>query len=503
MSNSNSPITKPLTMSQNEWDSVLILHQLSRNLSEPLGTSLPIEWDNTSIDALGSKPLSDWSSTTFSRAADWDQQQGKSDLPQTIDDYNNDIALLASYVPHSDEENTVSSVTWFRQQDLFPLLSRLAQRESFHPPLSQLELSYAVDSPSESPLPPRARQEPFSTPTILSEPSHDATLTPPFSLPQWEPLGTLAGGSESHIVDLSVFPRAQWEPPNTLAAQPGPSQGSNSATEFSLPSRAESESDTIDLSSSPKAQCEPWSEFNIVDTCPPPSCLTQWEPSNTPPTQSEPSGVVESSLASSSPLGYLAQWNSFSTPHAGSDPPQTTSLNPSLFLGSAPTLPELSTFSTVDTPPGVTRCEPLSPVLGASASPTPAYSVWDNETDPSIPVFNPLSAFNSAESLHSRQLPPIAPLKSLARRRARSPVGKYPCNFEGCFKIFSRKHNLKTHMTIHDENRKYPYECDSCDRAFARRTDLERHYLCIHKRERNYGCWHCSRRFARKDTLSR
>lgn len=55
------------------------------------------------------------------------------------------------------------------------------------------------------------------------------------------------------------------------------------------------------------------------------------------------------------------------------------------------------------------------------------------------------------------------------------PNGKYEC--DQCRKQFTRSSNCRSHMKIHDPNRKYPHRCtvSQCTKKFSRKTDLVRH----------------------------
>ncbi|MCJ1393645.1 hypothetical protein MMC18_006520 [Xylographa bjoerkii] len=69
-----------------------------------------------------------------------------------------------------------------------------------------------------------------------------------------------------------------------------------------------------------------------------------------------------------------------------------------------------------------------------------------------------------------------------------------------CSKVFSRHHNLKTHLLTHNDET--PYVCQTCDSGFRRLLDLKRHAK-LHTRERPCICWICKRVFARPDALER
>ncbi|EZF71505.1 hypothetical protein H105_06457 [Trichophyton soudanense CBS 452.61] len=81
--------------------------------------------------------------------------------------------------------------------------------------------------------------------------------------------------------------------------------------------------------------------------------------------------------------------------------------------------------------------------------------------------------------------------------------GKYEC--EQCGRQFTRNSNCRSHMKIHDPNRRYPHKCTigQCSNKFSRKTDLIRHIDSVHKKLKRFGCDQCGHRFARQDTLRR
>ncbi|ODH29340.1 hypothetical protein ACO22_03767 [Paracoccidioides brasiliensis] len=94
-------------------------------------------------------------------------------------------------------------------------------------------------------------------------------------------------------------------------------------------------------------------------------------------------------------------------------------------------------------------------------------------------------------------------IRKQARRNPYGAAGKYTC--EKCGMKFTRNSNCKSHMKIHDPNRKFPYKCAApqCTQKFTRKTDLERHVDSVHKKLRQHGCDQCGHYFARQDTLRR
>ncbi|KAK2744840.1 hypothetical protein FQN57_004164 [Myotisia sp. PD_48] len=109
---------------------------------------------------------------------------------------------------------------------------------------------------------------------------------------------------------------------------------------------------------------------------------------------------------------------------------------------------------------------------------------------------------------NSKMYPPSSPrglegVSKAPRRGCRLVDGKYEC--EKCKKLFTRLSNCKSHMKIHDPDRKYPHQCTmgQCKKNFSRKTDLTRHVDSVHKKLRPFACELCDHRFARQDTLRR
>lgn len=73
-------------------------------------------------------------------------------------------------------------------------------------------------------------------------------------------------------------------------------------------------------------------------------------------------------------------------------------------------------------------------------------------------------------------------------------------NCENCGKVFTRKHNLKSHLLIHTDIK--PYNCKDCSKSFRRINDLKRHEL-LHTGEKPFKCEKCFKSFARADALLR
>jgi hypothetical protein len=69
-----------------------------------------------------------------------------------------------------------------------------------------------------------------------------------------------------------------------------------------------------------------------------------------------------------------------------------------------------------------------------------------------------------------------------------------------CSTVFTRHHNLKSHLLTHSQEK--PYECQQCQSRFRRLHDLKRHTK-LHTGERPHECPKCGRKFARGDALAR
>ncbi|KAK2733059.1 Metallothionein expression activator [Myotisia sp. PD_48] len=76
---------------------------------------------------------------------------------------------------------------------------------------------------------------------------------------------------------------------------------------------------------------------------------------------------------------------------------------------------------------------------------------------------------------------------------------KWVCVYDGCFKRFGRKENIKSHVQTHLGDRQY--KCNHCKKSFVRGHDLKRHAK-IHTGVKPYPC-ECGNSFARHDALTR
>ena len=76
---------------------------------------------------------------------------------------------------------------------------------------------------------------------------------------------------------------------------------------------------------------------------------------------------------------------------------------------------------------------------------------------------------------------------------------KWTCLFDGCFKKFGRKENIKSHVQTHLGDRQF--RCNHCGKCFVRQHDLKRHAK-IHSGDKPHKC-PCGNGFARQDALTR
>ncbi|KAI8929219.1 hypothetical protein BC831DRAFT_390958, partial [Entophlyctis helioformis] len=79
----------------------------------------------------------------------------------------------------------------------------------------------------------------------------------------------------------------------------------------------------------------------------------------------------------------------------------------------------------------------------------------------------------------------------------------FMCAFPGCTQGFTRRQNLRSHVTIHTNER--PHPCMKCSATFRRRQELLRHERSVHAPPgvKNFQCSNCLRLFGRADALKR
>lgn len=79
----------------------------------------------------------------------------------------------------------------------------------------------------------------------------------------------------------------------------------------------------------------------------------------------------------------------------------------------------------------------------------------------------------------------------------------FACSFPGCGSTFTRKQNMKSHMTTHSDDR--PHRCNQCKSGFRRRQELLRHQRTVHPPSgvKQFSCRVCCGSFARADALKR
>jgi len=99
-------------------------------------------------------------------------------------------------------------------------------------------------------------------------------------------------------------------------------------------------------------------------------------------------------------------------------------------------------------------------------------------------------------------------VKNEGPREAKNPK-KFVCDYPGCGQRFTRNSNKTTHMLTHTNER--PHVCPHCKKDFTRQHDWKRH-MELHDPSKKFKCsgqladgrvWGCNKEFARKDALSR
>ncbi|XP_006460722.1 hypothetical protein AGABI2DRAFT_192334 [Agaricus bisporus var. bisporus H97] len=75
----------------------------------------------------------------------------------------------------------------------------------------------------------------------------------------------------------------------------------------------------------------------------------------------------------------------------------------------------------------------------------------------------------------------------------------YPCLVAGCGKVFSRLYGLRAHQRGHSMHR--PFRCTICPASFSRNHDLKRHVRLHDKKA--WRCEGCQKIFSRRDAIKR
>ncbi|KMP00075.1 hypothetical protein CIRG_00217 [Coccidioides immitis RMSCC 2394] len=156
------------------------------------------------------------------------------------------------------------------------------------------------------------------------------------------------------------------------------------------------------------------------------------------------------------------------------------------------------------------QCETYSDPAECNEDPTTTLLELDNNIKRPVPdnriTGEPRRLQNEATNTAQASCP-TAVSTSRKRKQARkartAKKGKFEC--PKCGMQFTRNSNCKSHMKIHDPDRKYPHKCTfgQCTKQFSRKTDLTRHVDSVHEKLRRFGCSECGHRFARQDTLRR
>ncbi|XP_013788495.1 zinc finger protein squeeze-like [Limulus polyphemus] len=101
-------------------------------------------------------------------------------------------------------------------------------------------------------------------------------------------------------------------------------------------------------------------------------------------------------------------------------------------------------------------------------------------------------------SLPSREQndPPYHEENQSIRRSHPAPTKNFMCPV--CYKYFTQKGNLKTHMMIHTGEK--PFSCQVCGKSFTQKGNVDTH-MKIHTGEKEFGCNTCGKRFTQKGNL--
>jgi len=115
-------------------------------------------------------------------------------------------------------------------------------------------------------------------------------------------------------------------------------------------------------------------------------------------------------------------------------------------------------------------------------------------------------SYSGSHNLTAREV--LELVKPEGPREAKNPK-KFVCDFPGCGQRFTRNSNKTTHMLTHKNER--PHVCPHCHKDFTRQHDWKRH-MELHDPNKRFKCagflvdgrpWGCNKEFARKDALSR
>ncbi|RCK63133.1 Cell wall transcription factor ACE2 [Candida viswanathii] len=168
------------------------------------------------------------------------------------------------------------------------------------------------------------------------------------------------------------------------------------------------------------------------------------------------------------------------------------------------------------TPDTVNNLHVLSPLKNQLPStPTKQQQQQPHNTTTTHPVtieWSPVISPNSKSSL-SKQLKESS-MQSSPRRRIKKtsllPPGEldnywvgpdenkiYTCTYKNCFKKFTRRYNVRSHIQTHLSDR--PFGCQFCPKRFVRQHDLNRHVKG--HIEARYSKCPCGKEFARLDAL--
>ncbi|KMU87169.1 hypothetical protein CIHG_05110 [Coccidioides immitis H538.4] len=215
-------------------------------------------------------------------------------------------------------------------------------------------------------------------------------------------------------------------------------------------------------------------------------------------------------------LGIYESFNTIATTNSPFIAPNTHATIPNAFL-SPPSLPSKTNpryinvqRTSIQEDPLPYQYETYSDPAECNEDPTTTLLELDNNIKRPVPdnriTGEPRRLQNEATNTAQASCP-TAVSTSRKRKQARkartAKKGKFEC--PKCGMQFTRNSNCKSHMKIHDPDRKYPHKCTfgQCTKQFSRKTDLTRHVDSVHEKLRRFGCSECGHRFARQDTLRR